>query len=164
MEQTKPLGLPSKTKEVAEVQTPVVPVTRIRETSRIPVSGPRDVLTLSNKDPNYSYRWVNSSIRGRIERFLAGGYEIVNHEAEVGQRTVDSGSRLGSAVTRQDGVNTLVAMRIPLQWYNEDQEAKMREVDALEDSMRADGGVFTGMSSSERPDSSTMGISRPVKR
>lgn len=128
---------------------------------RIPVSGPRDILTISDKDPNYMYRWVKD-LPGRIQRFLDGGYEIVNHAAQVGQRTVDSGSRLGSALTRQDGGSTLVAMRIPLEWYNEDQEAKMHQIDALEDSLRADGGNNLGLGEG-RPDTGSFSISRPKK-
>lgn len=140
----------------------VTPATKPERKQRVPVSGPRDILTINNKDPNFFYRWVKD-YPGRIQRFLDGGYEfVVDPSAQAGQRTVDSGSRLGSALTRVDGGNTLVAMRIPLEWYNEDQEAKQRELDALEDSMLADGGVFTGMGSDDRPDSARMGLSRPV--
>lgn len=127
---------------------------------RIPVSGPRDILTVTGKDPNYVYRWVRDT-PGRIQRFLDGGYEIVNHDAQVGQRTVDSGSRLGTAVTRLDGAHTLVLMRILRDWYNEDQEAKQREIDALEDSMRTEGGNRTGMSRDEAPDTGKFEVSRP---
>lgn len=134
-------------------------VTRERK-QRIPVSGPRDILTVSKKDPNYMYRWVKD-LPGRVQRFIEGGYEIVNHEADIGQRTVDSGSRLGSAVTRLDGANTLVLMRIPLEWYNEDQEAKQREIDAVEDSMRAEGGRLDGVEG--RPDTGSFTLSRPKK-
>lgn len=132
----------------------------VQRKQRIPVSGPRDILTVTNKDPNYVYRWVRD-LPGRIQRFLDGGYEIVNHDAQVGQRTVDSGSRLGTAVTRQDGAFTLVLMRQLRDWYNEDQEAKQREIDALEDSMRAEGGNRTGMSRDESPDTGSFTVSRP---
>lgn len=114
---------------------------------RIPVGGPRDLLTISNKDPNYVYRFVNDT-PGRIQRFLEGGWEIVNHESELGQKTVDSGTRLGSAVTKMvGGTVTAVAMRIPKEWYDEDQAAKQAQIDAHEASMKAeaeaDYGVLT---------------------
>jgi hypothetical protein len=144
----------AKTAEVAEKQTK--PMER---KSRIPVSGPRDILTISNMDPNYKYRWVKD-VPGRVQRFLDGGYEFVNHDAQVGQRAVDSGSRLGSALTRNDGGNVLVAMRIPLQWYNEDQEAKQAQIDALEDSMRAEGGRQDGLDGG-RPDSGRFHMIKP---
>ncbi len=34
-------------------------------------------------------------------------------------------------------------MRIPREWYEEDQESKQRELDALEDSLRNEGLVGT---------------------
>lgn len=111
---------------------------RVSRESRVPVSGPRDILTVTNKDPNYQYRWVKD-MPGRVQRFLDAGYSIVVHETQVGQRTVDTGSRLGSAVTRLDGPQTLVLMRISKEWYNEDQDAKQRELDALEDSLKPEG-------------------------
>lgn len=109
---------------------------RAERPTRTPVSGPRNLLTVSNQDPNYYYRWVNDT-PGRIQRFLDGGYEIVNHDTDVGDRMVDSGSKIGTAVTRQvGGAIQAYLMRIPLEWYNEDQEAKMEQIDALEASMR----------------------------
>lgn len=142
---------------MATQETKAVEPTRTRE-NRIPVSGPRDILTVSDKDPSYSYRWVKD-IPGRIQRFLDGGYEIVNHQAKVGSKTVDSGSKVGTAITRNDGAGTLVLMRIQLEWYNEDQERKMAQIDALEDSMRADGGRNDGLGK-DRPDSGKFDIKR----
>ena len=155
------------TKEVSAVKPEVkkeeaVQIERKTRPTRIPVSGPRDILTVTNKDPNYHYRWVKD-LPGRIQRFLDGGYEFVNHDAQVGQRTVDASSRLGSAVTRLDGMNTLVLMRIPLEWYNEDQESKQRELDSLEDAMKADGGNLKGMSAADRPDHATFTTGRRPK-
>ena len=121
-----------------DTKTKVVAEARPQRRERIPVSGPRDILTVTQKDPNYTYRWVKD-LPGRIQRFLDAGYDIVNHETEVGQRAVDTGSRLGSAVTRLDGINTLVLMRIPNEWYNEDQEAKQRVLDAQEEALRGEG-------------------------
>ncbi len=103
---------------------------------RVPVSGPRDILSVATQDPNYFYRWVNDT-RGRVQRFLDGGYEVVVQDLEVGQSTVDRGSNIGSAVTRQVGGGvTGILMRIPREYYNEDQAAKMEELDALEATMK----------------------------
>jgi hypothetical protein len=121
----------------------------VERKQRIPVSGPRDILTIADKDPNYVYRWVKD-LPGRIQRFLDAGYEIVNHEATVGQRAVDSGSRVGTAVTRLDGGNTLVAMRQLREWYNEDQEAKQTQLNAMEDALRGEG-VSTSRDSKWQP-------------
>lgn len=116
----------------------------LRETpqrqKRVPVSGPRDILTVMQKDPNYVYRWVIDK-PGRLQRFLDAGYEIVNHETEVGQSSVDRGSRLGSALTYSTGGSVLVLMRQRKEWYNEDQIAKQVELDALEQVLYSDGGL-----------------------
>lgn len=107
-----------------------------KRVKRTPVGGKRDILTVSNKDPNYVYRWVNDT-PGRIQRFMDGGYEIVNHEAEIGGPAVDKGSRLGSAITKSvGGTVTAVLMRIPREWYDEDQQAKQADIDAFEATMK----------------------------
>ena|SRR3990167_9525864 len=103
---------------------------------RTPVSGARDILTVRDKDPNYVYRWVNSSVVGRVLKFQDGGYEVVQANPEVGQNTVDKGTQLGSTVQRQSGGSVLLLMRIKKEWYDEDQAAKMEEVDALEATMK----------------------------
>lgn len=126
------------TKEVKPEMETVERPQRVSRETRMPVSGPRDILTVTKKDPNYVYRWVKDQ-PGRMQRFLDAGYETVVHETQVGQRTVDSGSRLGSAVTRLDGAYMLVLMRIPIEWYNEDQDAKQRQVDAMEQALYPEG-------------------------
>lgn len=103
---------------------------------RTPVSGARNILTVAQKDPNYEYRWVLDS-PGRLDVFRDAGYEVVTDNPEVGDETVDRGSQLGSAVTMVRGTSTLVLMRIPKEWYDEDQLAKQEELDALEATMRA---------------------------
>lgn len=143
---------------MATKETKAVETTTRERTKRIPVSGPRDILTVTNKDPNFVYRWVKD-LPGRVQRFLDGGYEIVNHDAQVGERTVDSGSKVGTAVTRNDAGATLILMRIPVDWYNEDQDAKMEQIDALEASMSAEGGRNDGLGS-DKPDSGRFNIQR----
>ena len=102
---------------------------------RVPVGGPRDILTVANKDPNYVYRWVMDS-PGRLEQFKKAGYEVVESNPEVGQAAVDRATQLGSSVTMVRGSGTLVLMRIPREWYDEDQTAKQEELDALDETMR----------------------------
>lgn len=151
-EQVVPEATPVEQVEASPVEAVEEPASKRRVTraNRTPVSGPRDILTVTFKDPNYFYRWVKD-LPGRVQRFENAGYEtVVDKDAQVGQRTVDSSSRLGSAVTRLDGANTLVLMRIPLEWYNEDQEAKQREVDAMEDALRGEG-LRTERSSNWQP-------------
>ena len=109
---------------------------RVERPKRVPVGGPRNILTVAQKDPNFVYRWVND-VPGRIAAFKEGGYEVVTSDNEVGDKTVDRGSKLGSAITKSVGGQiTAVLMRIPKEWYDEDQAAKQKDVDILEATMR----------------------------
>jgi len=111
--------------------------------TRVPVGGARNILTVATKDPNYEYRWVLDT-PGRIEAFKEGGYEVVTKDTEVGDSTVDRAHKLGSAVTLVRGASTLVLMRIPKEWYDEDQKMKQEEIDALEATMKSPSAADYG--------------------
>lgn len=117
-----------------ETKTPV-------RTRRTRAYGPRDILAVANQDPNYVYRWVSDdpSRPGRVERLKEIGYEVVTGDVEVGDKAVDRNTKVGSAVTRVGGGGvTLVLMRIPKEWFDEDQAAKQEKVDAQERAMKQD--------------------------
>lgn len=126
---------------------------RVTRKERIPVNGARDILTVKDKDPNYEYRWVLDT-PGRLIRFQDGGWEVVTDDLEVGQKAVDTPSgKVGSAITKHMGGNKIgILMRIPKEWYDEDQMAKQNKVDSLEDSMQEDlrQGKFPGSGSQDR--------------
>lgn len=112
--------------------------------TRTPVSGARDVLAVQNQDPNYVYRWVNDT-EGRLEKFKAAGYEPVTSDLEVGGKTVDRNSKLGSVITKSVGGKvTAVLMRIPREWYDEDQKAKQDQLDVSDKALRADSQADYG--------------------
>ena len=105
------------------------------------VDGARDILAVSNQDPNYVYRWVADDPQrpGRITRLKDFGYEVVTEDVEVGQKAVDRNTKVGSAVTRLGGGGvTLVLMRTPKEFWDEDQKAKQDKVDAVEAVMNQD--------------------------
>ena len=106
---------------------------------RSPLAGARDILTVYDKDPNYVYRWVRND-EGRVQWFKERGYDVVTAAHKVGEKAVDSGSQLGSAVTKFGGGSvTLVLMRIPREWYDEDQAAKEEAIAAVEATMKKPG-------------------------
>lgn len=107
-----------------------------RPKRRIPVSGYRDILTVEGKQDGYVYRWVND-VDNRISRFQAAGYDFVQHEVEVGQRTVDNPGKYGSVVSKAMGQGRIgYLMRIPEEFYLEDQAAKQRGITQVEDNMK----------------------------
>lgn len=120
--------------------------TPTRDTSvrkeRIPVSSQRAPLRYKGLDhKNFVHRWVLDR-DDRIAMFLDAGYDFVTpteHGTKVGEPTVDSSSGTNSnRVTKSAGFGSLrlILMRIPREFYEEDQAKKQLEVDASEESMR----------------------------
>ncbi len=109
---------------------------------RVPVSSNRAPLAYKGLDKdNFSYRWVMDR-DDRIATFLEAGYEFVKPTgAPVGDPTVDSSKQVGSRVVKTAGFGglKLYLMFLPIQFYNEDQMAKQKEIDALEATMREPG-------------------------
>jgi len=105
---------------------------KVRPT-RVPVSGHRDILTVSGKEDGYVYRWVldKQEDGGRIQKFLNAGYEFVqsDHVGQVGQDDVYQTKNVGSIVRKPSGDGQyLYLMRIDQDWYTEDQTSKEREL------------------------------------
>ena len=104
--------------------------------TRTPVSQ-RNILTVKGKDPNYEYRIVND-VEDRITQFQEAGYEVVQSESvDVGDKRAASGTSIGSAKTLSVGQGTKAyVMRIKKEWYEEDQRAKLKQVDLQEASIK----------------------------
>ena len=111
--------------------------TLVERPKRVPVTG-RSRLTVRNQDPNYKYRIVNANLESDPDRVLdlqERGYEIVprGQTGGTGDKRVDDASALGSAGQISVGQGTkAVVMRIPREWYEQDQKAKQDEVDLTE--------------------------------
>jgi hypothetical protein len=107
--------------------------------SRVPRHEQSDKINVVLQDPNYAYRWVNSNMRaGRIESFLLAGWEMAPGDTVLGDTAVeDQVSRTSSAIERHMGQGTKAyLMRIRKEFYDEDQEAKQRELDISEQAMK----------------------------
>lgn len=121
---------------MAKEQAAKVPSGRIKRT---PI-GVRNRLSVADQDPNYHYRVVNAydadgNPTNKVEARLAQGYEFVNG-VQVGDSRVDSPSSLGSATEISVGKGArAVIMRIPKEYYDEDQAAKQATIDELEATM-----------------------------
>lgn len=103
---------------------------------RTPI-GSRNVLTVQGKDPNFVYRIVNDS-GDRIQQFLDAGYELVEASTvQVGDKRVNAATPVGSKaqVSVGKGEKAFV-MRIPKDFYDEDQVAKQSYVNKLEQSIK----------------------------
>ena len=103
---------------------------------RPPVNGRGDVLTLSynNEDDaeEYIYRIFNDK-GTRIAQHKQYGWEPVTaDDVTIGTRNeVGAGDIASVTVDSRDGTQGVV-MRIPKDWYNEDQVAKQQKIDDTE--------------------------------
>lgn len=108
---------------------------RTNRPSRVPLHEQRDVMNVSDRDPDYHYRWVNDVEQGqRVMKFQKAGYEVVQDKVAVGDPTVESKTDNTSSVNTKYVGNNMKAilMRIPKEWYEEDQAAKQAKVDESE--------------------------------
>ena len=94
-------------------------------------AGRRDILTVEGKDSDYVYRIVNDT-PGRVAEMKERGYELATGE-ESFSSSLDDSTSAGSVKSKHVGGGTnAVLMRIPKDWYDEDQKMKMDHVDKLE--------------------------------
>ena len=103
---------------------------------RIPV-GSRNRLDVIGKDPNFVYRIVND-VDDRIERFKQAGYELVDvQEARLSSQRVGAGTPEGTMASMPVGMGTTgYLMKIPKDWYEDDQRTKQVQIEASEESIK----------------------------
>lgn len=122
---TKRTGRPSTDEKRAE-----------KRPERIPVSGARNILTVTGIDTeNYIQRWVND-VDDRIERFKQGGWEFVTDDVNVGDRVADTSKSDGTIISKYVGANrTAYLMQIKREWFEEDQATKAKAVKESEEAL-----------------------------
>jgi hypothetical protein len=120
----------------------------LTERPRRTTLGERSRISIRDRDPNYHYRLVNCNLQAdpdRVERFQDMGYEIVprKENGRLGDAKVDNPSAIGSAGQLSVGLgDKAVWMRIPKDWYAEDQAAKQREIDESEKRTSQEGADY----------------------
>ncbi len=109
--------------------------------SRIPFGGLKMKLS-ARPIPGFHLHWVNEA-PGRLEEASIGGYEFVdsNEQLEPGQSrqaNSDLGTRVRRLVGRgEDGkAQYAYLMKIPLDWYEEDQRELQDKVDVVDNMIR----------------------------
>lgn len=115
-----------------------------RQAVRAPVSGRRNKLTIAGKEPGFEYRIVNDD-DDRVMDLQERGYEIVTHEAKVGDKRVGIPKKEGTPVQISvGGGKKAYLMRQKKEWYDEDQAAKQVEVDELENALKGNSSSDYG--------------------
>lgn len=112
---------------------------RLERSTRVPFGVPSQRFSVSKEDTaKYHYHVFNDNWRkepGRIQRAMSAGYEVVEHER--------SGETSG---TNDDGSEIKgVLMRIPKEFYEQDQAAKQQEID------KVDEQIYRGKFKTEGP-------------
>ena len=94
--------------------------------------GSRNRLSFGKQDPNFVYRVINDQ-DDRLIHAQEAGYEYVTGDEPLGDKRAAEGGKVDSRVSKPVGNNTRgYLMRIPRDYYNEDQDAKMKKVDETE--------------------------------
>lgn len=125
---------PVSDKAEGENMEAVQPVIRTApKKKRVPV-GLRNPMSVDQDslDPNFEYRFVRGK-NDRIKQFLDGGYEIVEGQ-RAGDKNIAVASSMGAAtdIPSGDSEDRLYLMKIPKEYYVEDQQAKQDKVNAIE--------------------------------
>lgn len=110
---------------------------RSERAKRTPING-RNVLSATGLEPGFKYRFVNDT-GDRVETFKERGWELVDTTSvKLGDRRVELGSVLGSKaqVSVDKSGTKAFLMRIPEDWYAEDQAEKARSIAEQELAMK----------------------------
>jgi len=110
-----------------------------RTAQRTPL-GQRNRLSFGNLDPDFVYRVVNDK-DSRLKDAQAAGYEFVVSDEKLGDIRVAEGSSMDSRVAKPVGGGvTGYLMRIPKEFYDEDQTAKYDKINKSEEAMKPKKG------------------------
>ena len=100
--------------------------------------GQRNRLTFGKQDPNFVYRVINDTDE-RLAEAQEAGYEFVVSDAPLGDKRAAEGGKVDSRVSKPVGNGTRgFLMRIPKEFYAEDQAAKMGKVVETEKALKPD--------------------------
>lgn len=98
---------------------------------RISLTGERYKLTVTGQEPGFHYAWVDEKRIGAAED---AWYEFVTHSVMIGDSHIDVGSIQGGRIMRNAGSGQILyLMRIPEEFYKEDQDIEAKKVDATEE-------------------------------
>lgn len=90
--------------------------------------------------PGFHLCWVNDD--GRVQAYLDRGYDFVeNGEQGIQQDSTDTGKHVRRLVGKKESGDGLYAflMKIPQEWFEEDQAAESARLDLIEQTVRRGG-------------------------
>jgi len=105
---------------------------------RNPLASRNRLKVKGNLDPNFVYRVVNDT-EDRIQELMDIGYvpELADDVHVNGDSIIDDPKKLGKAKQVSVGQGTkAILMKIPKEYFNEDQEAKEAYLKKVEEAMK----------------------------
>lgn len=97
----------------------------------------RDKLTFKgHRDPNFAYRVINDK-DSRIKDALESGWEFVCSDDQLGDKRAAEAGPIDTRVSKSVGGGTTgFLMRIPKEYYEEDQKEKAAKIDEIEKALK----------------------------
>lgn len=97
--------------------------------------GAKNRLSFGKQDPGFVYRVINDK-DDRLKDAQAAGYDFVHGDEKLGDERVGEGGAIDTRISKPvgNGVRGYL-MRIPKEFYDEDQAAKMSAVEETEKAM-----------------------------
>jgi len=98
--------------------------------------GQRNRLSFGKQDPNFVYRVINDQ-DDRLVQAQEAGYDFVVGDEPLGDKRAAEGGKIDSRVSKPvgNGVRGFL-MRIPKDYYEDDQNAKMSAVEETEKALK----------------------------
>jgi len=104
---------------------------------RVPL-GQRNRLSFGKQDPAYVYRVINDQ-DDRLVQAQEAGYEFVISDEKLGDKRAAEAGAVDSRVSKPVGNGTRgFLMRIPKEFYEEDQNEKMGKIVEVEKALKPD--------------------------
>jgi hypothetical protein len=100
--------------------------------------GQRNRLSFGKQDPNFVYRVINDQDE-RLQQAQEAGYDFVVSDEPLGDKRAAEGGKIDSRVSKPvgNGIRGFL-MRIPKEFYEEDQAAKMGKIEVMEKALKPD--------------------------
>ena len=124
-------------KDRTEGERPLEDERAVGRVKRVALGVTKNILGVYGKDDkHFHYRWIRD-IGSRIMMALQGGYTHCNKDEVTVDSTseVDLGDKCSIVSDRKNGEKSFL-MKIPLEFYNEDQEAKEAGIRDSEEGLR----------------------------
>jgi len=120
------------------INEPAEKVTAPRIKNRVPIGQRRPLnIDRSSLDANFEYRNVRGN-PANLQRYIDAGYDFVTEDMQVGDSGIMRGSQTDSRVSVPSGDSNdrLFLMRIPKEFYDDDQLLKQKAIDKKEEALK----------------------------